>query len=73
MEKLILTPDEARNMLQENTSTIYRMLKSGEIPAYRSGNNWKIPLKTLERYIENKALNEAKVRREMAKNEKEML
>lgn len=69
MERLVVTPDEARILLREKSETIYKMLKDGTIPAYKSGKTWKIPLKTLEQYIENKAICEARARREMSKNE----
>lgn len=69
MKRLVVTPEEAALLMKEQKASVYNMLKNGEIPAYRSGTEWKIPLKSLEQYIENKAITEAKARREMNKNE----
>lgn len=69
MNRLVVTPEEAADMLKEQKASVYSKLRKGEIPAYRSGKEWKIPIKTLEQYIENKAIIEAKTRREMSKNE----
>lgn len=69
MERLIVTPDECATLLREKKCRVMDYLESGEIPAYRSGSYWKIPLKTLEHYIENKAISEARARKEMKKNE----
>lgn len=64
-KNLVLTAQETAKALQESPKTTLGKLKSGEIPAYREGKNWKVPVKLLERYIENKALTEAKERRKI--------
>lgn len=59
----MLTAEEAARALRENQKSVLNKLESGEIPAYREGTHWKVPYKLLERYVENKALTEAKERR----------
>lgn len=62
-KNLVLTAQEAAKALRESPKTTLDKLESGEIPAYREGTHWKVPVKLLERYIENKALTETKERR----------
>lgn len=69
MERLVVTPDECVFLLREQKRKVMEYLECGEIPAYRSGSHWKIPVKTLEKYIETKAINEAKARKEMNRSE----
>ena len=63
MEKLILTAEEAAKALGTRSDTVRTMLKNGEIPAYREGKNWKIPMKLLQQYVEKRALEETEERR----------
>lgn len=63
MERLIYSATEAAELLGTRPNTIQRLLESGEIPAYRDGKNWKIPKTLLLKYIEDKAIAEAKERR----------
>lgn len=65
--KLLLTAQEASELLRERTSTTLKRLESGEIPAYRQGTQWKIPCDLLKHYIEAKALSETRERRKMNK------
>lgn len=67
--KLVITVSEAAQMLRTRPNWIIERLELGEIPAYREGRNWKIPLKLLESYIENKALAESRGRRESSEGE----
>lgn len=67
MESMILSATEAANTLKIKTETMLQLLESGEIPAMRMGRNWKVPVKSLERYIMERAEKEAKARREAAK------
>ena len=62
---LIVSAAEAAKLLKTDTHTVHRKLRTGEIPAYREGTNWKIPLDLLKVTIENRAIEEAKERREL--------
>lgn len=62
---LIVSAAEAAKLLKTDTHTVHRKLRTGEIPAYREGTNWKIPIDLLKVTIENQAIKEAKERREL--------
>ena len=63
MERLVVTPQEAAEMLATSPNNIYPLLESGDIPAYRQGSFWKIPVHSLKEYVISKAFNESKERR----------
>ncbi len=48
----VLTAHEAMNHLGIGENSIYRLLKSGELGAFRIGRTWKIPIKELDKYID---------------------
>ena len=62
MEKLICTPSEAAEMLSIGIDHLYRLLESGEIPAFKVGTHWKIPIATLKEYVIERAIAEARKR-----------
>ncbi len=64
MEVLVMNILEAAKMLRLDSKEMCRRLQSGEIPAYRDGRNWKIPKTLLVKYVEDKAMEEAKSRKE---------
>lgn len=65
MSVLIVSAAEAAKLLKTDTHTVHRKLRTGEIPAYREGTNWKIPLDLLKVTIENRAIEEAKERKKV--------
>ncbi len=50
----VLTVDEVAKLLKLSKITIYRLIKTGEIPAYKVGASWRINKEDLENYIESK-------------------
>lgn len=62
---LIVSAAEVAKLLKTDTHTVHRKLQTGEIPAYREGTNWKIPIDLLKATIENRAIEEAKERRKI--------
>lgn len=50
----ILTPYEVMDYLGIGENTLYKLLNSGELGAFRIGRNWKIPRKALDKYIDKK-------------------
>ena len=48
----VLTAYEAKNYLGIGENSIYRLLISGELGAFRIGRTWKIPIKELDKYID---------------------
>ena len=63
MEKLVVTPKQAAEMLDIGIEKIYPLLESGEIPAIRIGTRWKIPLESFKEYVIARAVAEAKERK----------
>jgi excisionase family DNA binding protein len=60
---MIVTASEAAKLLRTSQAEILRMVQEGEIPAYREGRNWKIPVDLLKATIEARAIAETKERR----------
>lgn len=42
MEKLVYTPKDIQKMLSLSKSTVYNMIKAGEIPAVKIGNSYRV-------------------------------
>ena len=63
MERLVVTPQEAAEMLATSPNNIYTLLESGEIPAYKQGSYWKVPVRSLEQFVITMANAEAEGRR----------
>jgi excisionase family DNA binding protein len=49
----VMTVKECADFLQVHASTIYRLLKRKEIPAFRLGSDWRFSKKQLTEWIEN--------------------
>ena len=47
----IMTFSECRNLLKVGKNTLLNLLHSGEIGAFRIGNRWKIPKKSVAEYM----------------------
>ena len=48
----VMTAYEAMDYLGIVENTMYRLLKSGELGAFRIGRIWKVPRKELDKYID---------------------
>lgn len=51
----VLTLKEVSDYLRVNRVTIYRMLKRGEIPAFRVAGNWRFNIEDLGHWIERES------------------
>ena len=47
----VLTTDEAAEVLRVGFNTLYDLLQSGKLKAYRNGRLWRIPKKSVIEYI----------------------
>lgn len=47
----LLSIQDIRQILNVGRKSVYELLKSGEIPAFRIGKNWKIPKDAIIHYI----------------------
>ena len=59
IEPLVVSAIEAAEMLRTGVHVVYPLIERGEIPAYRVGCNWKVPITKLQQYVEEKAEAEA--------------
>ncbi len=53
--RLLLTIEEAAEALDVSRTTLYVLLRAGEIPVVRIGRAVRVPLAALERYVEQGA------------------
>ncbi len=54
MENEIMKFEEVMEFLSVGKNTLYALLNSGEIQAFRIGKVWKIPKKSVKVYVEGK-------------------
>ena len=47
----LLTVKELATYLNCHTSTVYRMIKSGELPCFKLGSDWRFSLKAIDEWI----------------------
>lgn len=52
----ILTIEEVAEALKVGTSQVYKLVRSGEMNAFKEGKNWRIPKYCVKNYI-NKRCN----------------
>ena len=53
MERLLLRPSEAAEVLGMGRTKVYAMLASGELPSVRIGKSVRIPVEALRRWIQD--------------------
>lgn len=51
-EPLLLTPEEAAHVLRIGRTTIYALMKAGELRAVHIGRSCRLPRAELERYVD---------------------
>lgn len=61
--KLNVSLNEAAKMLGIRSASLQTLVKEGKIPAWKEGRNWKIPVKALEEWNEERAAKEAERRK----------
>jgi excisionase family DNA binding protein len=44
----VLTLEELASYLRVHRSTVYRMLKKGQIPAFKVGSDWRFNLESID-------------------------
>jgi excisionase family DNA binding protein len=50
----LLTLSEAANLLQISTRTLQRMIRSGELPAFKVGGQWRVRETQLKQWVESR-------------------
>ena len=51
----VLTAGEVANYLRVSLSTIYRLLKSGDLPAFKIGSDWRFNRVHIEEWLRSRA------------------
>lgn len=52
----LLTVSEVARMMRVSNMTVYRLIKSGELPALRVGKNYRIRNSDVDRYLDDQAV-----------------
>lgn len=52
----VLTIGEVAEILRVHPATIYRLVKKGDLPAFKIGGNWRINLKVLDAWLTDGSL-----------------
>lgn len=50
MKSRVLTVQEVSNYLRVHPSTIYRMLKKNQLPAFRVGSDWRFTVEAIDQW-----------------------
>lgn len=56
MMRELLTVAEVAEMLRVSTMTVYRLIRTGEMPAVRVGRSYRVRHDDLERYLEEQVV-----------------
>jgi excisionase family DNA binding protein len=52
----LLTVGEVANIMRVSNMTVYRLIKSGQLPAIRVGKNYRIRRQDMERYLSERTV-----------------
>jgi excisionase family DNA binding protein len=52
MRSRVLTVQEVSSYLRVHPSTIYRMLKKNQLPAFRVGSDWRFTVEAIDKWRE---------------------
>ena len=63
MEQMNVSMSEAARLIGVQASLMQKMVERGDVPAWREGRNWKIPVSSLKKWNEERAVREAAERR----------
>jgi excisionase family DNA binding protein len=53
MRSRVLTVQEVSSYLRVHPSTIYRMLKKNQLPAFRVGSDWRFTVEAIDKWRES--------------------
>jgi excisionase family DNA binding protein len=49
--RAVLTIGEVAEMLRVHPTTVYRLLKRGDIPGFKIGGNWRVSVNAFDRWM----------------------
>jgi excisionase family DNA binding protein len=52
----LLTLSEAADLLQVSTRTLQRMIRNGQLPAFKVGGQWRVRETQLRQWVENRGI-----------------
>ena len=61
MPEKILTPDEVAELLRVQKATVYELVKSGKLQAFKVGNRYRFKEESLEEYIQQQQVGQEDV------------
>jgi excisionase family DNA binding protein len=50
----LLTANELADFLRIHRSTVYRLLRNGQLPAFRVGNDWRFSRDLIEKWVQTR-------------------
>jgi excisionase family DNA binding protein len=53
MEKLLMRPAEAAELLAVSRSKLYQLIAAGKVPSVRVGKSLRLPTEALRRWVED--------------------
>ena len=53
LKSKVLTVQDVSNYLRVHPSTIYRMLKKNQLPAFRVGSDWRFTVEAIDKWRES--------------------
>ncbi|MBI1827850.1 MAG: helix-turn-helix domain-containing protein [Planctomycetes bacterium] len=53
MDREVLTVQQAAELMQVSTDTVYRLVSSGELPAKKVGRIWRLHRSAIKSYLTN--------------------
>ena len=56
----VMTLEEVADYLRVHPSTIYRLLKKKQLPAFKVGSDWRFNLESIDRWREDAELGRAR-------------
>jgi excisionase family DNA binding protein len=60
----LLTLSEAANLLQVSTRTLQRMIRNGQLPAFKVGGQWRLREAQLRQWVESRESSPAELERQ---------
>ena len=55
----VLTVPEVSKYLRLHPSTVYRLLKNNQLPAFRVGSDWRFTVESIDQWLQRRSLSES--------------
>lgn len=64
----LLTLSEAANLLQVSTRTLQRMIRNGQLPAFKVGGQWRLREAQLRQWVESREISPTELEKQDGNN-----